>query len=379
MAAPLKVLWLAKGLGPGGAERLLVSLAGCLDPGRFRIEAAYLLQEKDQLVPELEAAGVPATCLGGRGGGGGRSGGGWAGRLRGLVVDGQPDILHVHAPLPAAVARPLMRTLRRRPGLLYTEHNSWDGYRLATRLANAVTYPLDDRRLVVSEDALQSVPRFLRSRSEVLVHGVDLAAVRARTGRAGAIRAELGVTGPEVLVVTVANLREHKDYPTLLGAARRALDSGAPLRFVAVGQGPLEQEIRSEMDRLGLGHAFQLLGYRPDAVDVIAAGDIFCLSSLAEGYPVALMEALALGKPVVATAVGGVAHAVRNGVEGILVPPSSPDALAAALVDLAQDEARRQAMAAAAVQRSALFDIRRAAQRHAEIYEEMASRRARPA
>jgi glycosyltransferase involved in cell wall biosynthesis len=373
VADPLKVLWLAKGLGPGGAERLLVALAEHLQEGRFDVCAAYLLAEKAHLVPQLRAAGADTVCLGGSG-----SGAGWAGRFRRLVAETRPDVVHVHAPQPAAVARPVVRSFGRdRPALVYTEHNTWGGYRLATRLANAATYPLDDHRLVVSEEALRSIPRLLRSRSEVLVHGIDLDAARAHAERRDALRAELGVGQGEVLVVTVANLREHKDYPTLLAAARLVAASGLPVRFAAVGQGPLEGRVAAEVDRLGFGGSFSLLGYRPDALDVVAAADVFCLSSRAEGYPVALMEALALGRPVVATAVGGVAHAVRSGVEGLLVAPSSPQALAAALVEVAGDPARREAMGRAAARRAALFDVARAAQRHAELYEELSARRGR--
>ncbi|MGH9054844.1 MAG: glycosyltransferase, partial [Acidimicrobiales bacterium] len=293
----------------------------------------------------------------------------WAGRLRGLVMAEGIDVVHTHGPYPAAVARVALRPLKRRPVLVYTEHNSWDGYRLATRLANAATYPLDDARLAVSDAALASVPRVLRGRTEVLVHGIDLDAVRAHRAVRSSVRDELGVDAETVLVVTIANLRAHKDYRTLLAAARRVREAGEPVQFVAIGQGPLEGEIRDLASRLDLGDTFRLLGYRDDALDVLAAADVFTLSSLAEGYPVALMESLALGVPVVATGVGGVAEAVRPGVEGLLVPPSRPDLLAAAVLEVAGDAARRAAMSEAAGRRSGLFDITRAARRIEEVYE----------
>ncbi|MGH9115550.1 MAG: glycosyltransferase [Acidimicrobiales bacterium] len=362
---PLRVLWLAKGLGPGGAERLLVALAHSVDRSRFQCEAAYLLPAKDHLVGELADAGVPAVCLDA----GSTWDLRWAGRLRGLVIAEGIDVVHAHGPYPAAVARVALRPLKRRPVLVYTEHNSWDGYRLATRFANAATYPLDDARLAVSDAALASVPRVLRGRTEVLVHGVDLEAVRAHRAVRSLVRDELGVDAETVLVVTIANLRAHKDYPTLLAAARRVREAGGPVKFVAVGQGPLEREIGDLASRLELGDTFRLLGYRDDALDVLAGADIFTLSSLAEGYPVALMEALALGIPVVATGVGGVAEAVRPGVEGLLVPPSRPDLLAAAVLEVAGDAARRAAMSEAASRRSGLFDIARAARRIEEMYE----------
>lgn len=363
-----RVLWLTKGLGPGGTERLLVAFARTVDRERFSCTAAYLLPEKDHLVSELGEAGTEAVCLEGASERDLR----WAGRLRRLVVDRGIDIVHVHAPYPAAVARPVLRSLgRHRPAIVYTEHNSWDGYGRATRWANAVTYPLDDARLAVSPAALASMPAPFRRRTELLIHGIDLDEVAShRTGRAR-VRAELGVDDRTVLVVTVANLRGHKDYPTLLGAVRRLLDLGASVRVVAVGQGPLDGDVREMAHRMQLDEGFELLGYRPDALDVLAASDIFTLSSKAEGYPVALMEALALGLPVVATAVGGIPDAVRTGVEGLTVPAGQPDRLGDALAALADDAEKRATFGRAARERAALFDVRRATARIEAVYDEV--------
>jgi glycosyltransferase involved in cell wall biosynthesis len=370
-AGALRVLWLAKGLGPGGTERLLVSLARTIDSSRVWCRAAYLLPAKDHLVGELAAAGVNSVCLDGAN----PRDLSWAGRLRQLGEADDVDIVHIHAPHPAAVARPVLRSLgRSRPAIVYTEHNSWDTYTPATRWANALTYPLDDARLVVSQATLASIPHLLRGRTEVLVHGVELEAVRAHRNARQRVRAELAVDDRTALVVTVANLRADKDYPTLLRAARRVLNAGASIRFAAVGQGPLESDIRAETARLRLGDAFLLLGYRADALDVLAAADLFALSSRAEGYPVSVMEALALGLPVVATAVGGIPEAVRSGVEGILVPPCRPDLLGGALMDLAFDPVRRAHMSLAAAERASLFDIRRTAGRIEAVYEEVAAR-----
>ena len=364
--APQRILWLTKGLGPGGAERLLVALARTIDRDRFSCTAAYLLPEKKHLVDELGEAGVETVYLEGPSERDPR----WAGRLRRLVVDEGIDVVHVHAPYPAAVARPVLRSLgRKRPAIVYTEHNTWDGYGRTTRWANALSYPLDDARLAVSPAVLASMPAPFRRRTEVLIHGIDLDDVTAHRAGRERVRAELGVDEGTVLVVTLANLRVHKDYPTLLEAARRSLDSGAPVRFVAVGQGPLEAEVRALAGRLHLGDTFQLLGYRPDALDVLAAGDIFSLSSKAEGYPVSLMEALALGLPVVATAVGGIPEAVRLGVEGLTVPPGRPDLLGDALAGLAGDPERRTEFGRAARARSAMFDIRRATKRIESVYD----------
>jgi glycosyltransferase involved in cell wall biosynthesis len=146
------------------------------------------------------------------------------------------------------------------------------------------------------------------------------------------------------------------------------------VRIVAVGQGQLEAESRALHAQLGLGDRVLLLGRRDDAVRVLAACDLFTLASDNEGLPVAVMEALALGLPVVATAVGGVPEAVTDGVEGVLVPPKQPEALADALAALAADPERRAAMGLAASARSETFDIRVAARRLEDIYRQVLAR-----
>jgi glycosyltransferase involved in cell wall biosynthesis len=156
----------------------------------------------------------------------------------------------------------------------------------------------------------------------------------------------------------VAHFRKQKGYPVLLSAARRVLDQGLPVRFVAVGRGPQEDDIRASHARLELGDRFLLMGFREDATRVMAAFDVFVLASHYEGLPLALMEALVLGIPVVATNVGGIPEGVTSGVEGLLVPPSRPNLLAEAIATLARDPDLRARMSEAAAERGRIFDIR---------------------
>lgn len=367
--AAVRVLWLVKGLGPGGAERLLVDAAGAHDRARFHFECAYLLPWKDALRGPLEEAGVRTTCLEVRREQDLR----WAARLRRLLRARPVDVLHAHSPYPAAVARLVVRTLPRalRPRLVYTTHNGWGSFRAATRVLNGLTLPLDDADLVVSGEAHASIWPRLRPRVEVLVHGIDVERVAKAAGQRDAVRDELGIGPGEVVAGTVANFRAQKDYPNLLAAARALAEQEVSVRIVAVGQGPLEAEIRALHARSDLGDRVLLLGRRDDAVRVMAACDLFVLASAWEGLPVAVMEALALGLPVVATAVGGLPEMVDEGVEGLLVPPGRPDLLAAAVAGLAGDADRRAAMARAARARSGAFDVAHAVARIEQVYDEV--------
>lgn len=367
------ILWLVKGLGPGGAERLLVDHARFGDHERFSYQAAYLLPHKDHLTPDLERWGVTTHCLDARG----LRTATWPWHLRRLLARERVDVLHAHSPYPASLARLVVRTLRsdRRPAVFYTEHNVWSRHSSLTRLANRLTYPLDDAHVAVSDGVRDSVGARLREGVDTLVHGIDVQAV-ARLGRERpAIRAELGVAADVAVIGTVANLRVSKGYEHLLRAARRVLDDHPEVIFVTVGQGPLETELRRLHARLGLGDRFRFLGYRPDAVRVASAFDVFVLPSLHEGLPIALLEAMALGIPSVVTQVGGVPEVVTDGVEGVFVPAGSPAALAESVAALIDDPDARVRMGAAAGKRAEQFDIAPAVRELERRYRDLAARR----
>src|SRR5579884_4011458 len=189
----IRVLWLSKGLGPGGAERLLVSSAAVADHDRFELKAAFLLPWKNHLVGQLAELGVPAVCLDGRRELDPR----WVGRLRALVRAEDIDIVHAHSPLAAALARPALRRLpgRERPALVGTEHNVWTSHHPATRWANGLTLPLEDATIAVSDEVRASMPARLARRTEVVIQGVDVDAIARRRTERDAARAELGLEG----------------------------------------------------------------------------------------------------------------------------------------------------------------------------------------
>ena len=366
----VRVLWVIKGLGPGGAEQLLVQAARAGDHTRFEYHVAYAVAAKDQFVSVLTETGVMVHPLAHAADRGPR----WLVRLARLLRNGDFDVVHTHSPLLAGMVRLLVRCLprRRRPELLYTEHNRWGQYRRSTRWLNAATYPLEGTVLAVSEGVRQTVARRLRDRVVTLHHGIDLDHVRHHAGHRASVREELGVADEQVLVGTIANLRREKAYEDLLDAAGLLLQRRDNVRFVSVGQGPLEAELRQRHAQLGLGEGFRFLGYRPDALRLLAGFDLFVLSSHHEGLPVAVMEAQALGTPIVATAVGGLPEAVTDGIDGVLVPPARPAELADAIDQLASDPERRQRMQVAARRSAERFDVVRAVQALEERYVEAA-------
>ncbi len=164
-----------------------------------------------------------------------------------------------------------------------------------------------------------------------------------------AVRAALAV-GDAPLVVTAARMHPQKDLTTFLGAMDHARTRVPDLRVAIAGDGPEAPAVRAERARLGLDEVVELLGQRDDVPDLLAAADVVALSSIWEGSPLVVAEAMLLGRPVAATAVGAVPEAVVDGTTGRLVPPRDPVALGDAVADLLLDPAAAAAMATAGKQ-----------------------------
>ena len=363
-----RILLLIKGLGRGGAERLLATSVRHVDRERFELEVAYLLPWKDAFVPEIEAADVATHCLGDGGGVG------WVARLRALVRDRDIDLVHGHSPYAMVGAR---IALPRKVPLVYTEHNLWSRYDPATYWANLVTYPRNDHVLAVSEHVRRSAryPAALRFLPmpplETLYHGPDQEALSAVEPSNGLLE-ELGIPSGAPVVGTIGNLKGHKGHRHLLQAATLVRRAVPETRFVLVGQGPEEEALRAQAGELGLDGTVVFAGYREDALRIASTFDVFVLSSLQEGLSIALLEAMALGKPPVVTRVGGLPEVVSDERNGLVVPPADPRALADGIIRLLEDPQARSSLGDAARRRSADFDIRRAVRRMEEVYGELA-------
>ncbi len=364
-----RVLLLIKGLGRGGAEQLLVNAAEHGDAARFAYHVAYLLPWKDAFVPELRALGIPVVCLDGRG-----NGVAWVGRLRRLIRDLRIDLVHVHSPYVAAVVRASFG--RRRPLLVTTEHNVWERYHRATYWANATTFGRNDHVFAVSDEVRGSIryPKvlgFLRPPPvETLHHGIDLDRVTATPPPTG-LREQLGVPAGAPVVGTIANFKPHKGHTFLVEAAALVVRERPDVRFVLVGDGPLREDLQRQARELRVADAIVFAGFRQDALRVARTFDVYAAASLHEGLPLALLEAMALGCPVVVTRVGGTGAVVEDGVNGFVVEPRDPGAQAGRILALLADASLRRRQAHAARERAEAFDVRLAVRRIEQVYAEL--------
>lgn len=371
--AQVRVLWLIKGLGRGGAEQLLLSSLAYLDRQRVEVSVAYLVPEKDALAAAFRARGVAVTCLG--------TDAAWPVRLRRLVRDEHINVAHTHAPYAAAFARVALTGMRG-VELVHTEHGPWDHYHRATYWANLLTYGRNRLAFAVSDYVRDSMvrPRGLRWMRmppvETLYHGLDTAATREVRADPAAIHHELGIPPDARVVGTVANFRAQKRYPVLLEAAARVCRDHPGARFVLVGDGPLLAEMQEFSRRLGLDGKVVFAGRRDDALEVMQAFDVFVLPSAYEGLPIALVEAMTLQRPVVVTRVGGISELVREE-DGLMVEVDDPDGLAAALLKVLGDDELRADLARRAAERADAFDLRHAVARQQRLYLKLQARRQR--
>lgn len=324
MSERARILLLIKGLGVGGAERLLEAALPHLDRDRFDYRVAYMLPWKTALVPAFEAAGITVHDLKMRLPGDPRA----LARLVALLRRERINLVHGHLPMAGIWGRVAAR-LAGVPHVVYTEHNVPERYALPTRVLNQLTYAMNDTVIAVSDEVRRAIEGYSNGRPTIVtvLNAVDADTLASVPVEREAVRREFGFPSGALLVTTVGNLTPKKRHAHLLAAAARVLTRHPGARFLLVGQGPLAETLRAEAQRLKLDGRLVFAGFRPDAVSLMAASDVFVLSSIHEGLPVALLEAMALGKPSVVTRVGGIPEATDEA-SSILVPPEHPEALA---------------------------------------------------
>jgi len=378
MARPCKVLWLIKGLGVGGAERLLAASVPYLDRSRFDYEIAYFLPQKTAFVEHFTSHGIPVFCIDSRNLLDPRI----ISRLTRLLKEREVRILDIHLPYPGVIGRIAGRQAGVQT-IVYTEHSlsvqrRLTGFRFVSFLANILTYGLNDLIVTVSRDTYNDVRRFnfWRTPVQLVYNGIDLESLTARPRDRVAARRALRIPENHKIVGHVANLAPKKKQDDLLRAASIVLAHYPEVTFVMVGRGPLLDRLQHFARTLGIERNVRFLGFVEDVYQVVDTFDIFALSSLHEGLPTVAIEAMALGKPVVATRVGGTPEVVTDGVDGFLTAPRNPDELAERLVKLLRDDQLRHAMGERAIAKAhERFDIRRRVREMEGIYEGLVSGR----
>jgi glycosyltransferase involved in cell wall biosynthesis len=296
--------------------------------------------------------------------------------LAALLRTGEIDLIHAHNGRTALAAALAVR-LAGRGAFVATQHflepahTQRHGVKsLPVNLAHRWVQARTDYSIAISEavrDRMLARREAPEARITVVPNG--LSCDDSALAPPAAIRAEFGIPADAPLIVCVARLEPEKDIATLLAAMPSVLKSQPDARAVIVGDGSQRPALAQDVERLQISHAVQLAGFREDALAVIRAGDLFVLPSVAEPFGLVLLEAMALAKPVVAIHAGGPREIVVEGETGLLVPPASPDAMAAAITQLIQGPSQRRRLGDNGRRRyQALYSVERMAAATAAVY-----------
>lgn len=370
----MRVLTLIDTLKSAGAERLSVQIASRLDPDRFepwfcvsRWERRERSAGTDALIAELRAAGVKLVTLHRRGRADVWR---WAPLVKTLRQE-RIDVLHAHMFTSNAWGTVLGR-LARTPVVVAHEHTwSFEGAPLRRLLDRELIARFGDAFVACSKEDMRRMIEIEQIRPEhlrLIPNGIPTPAA----GGSRDVRAELGIPRDAPVVGAVGRLMPQKSFDVLLHAAARLRGELPALQVLIVGDGDERAALESLAEELGLRGTVRFLGVRPDVPDVLAALDVAALSSTAEGTPLAVLEYMEAARPVVATRVGGLSELIEEGVQGLLVEPGDPQALAGALAVLLRDPARREAMGAAGRERRRReYDLDTMVRRLEGLYEEL--------
>jgi glycosyltransferase involved in cell wall biosynthesis len=340
--AKLRILFVITCLGIGGAEKVVAGLADGFADAGHEVIIAYLNGEA-LVKPRNTAVRLVGLDLNGV-----KDLARASLRLRSLVRDFQPDVVHSHL-IHANILCRLLRLCAPIPRLITSAHNRDEegcfrmlAYRLTNRLSNVFTNVSGEAVAAFVQQGAAPAGQM-----KVVHNGVSTRDFHCLDAERRRIRGEYGVGPGTNLIVAVGRLDEAKDYPNLFAALVRLGADAPAYKLLVAGDGPLRGELAELIARFRLDDRVRLLGVRRDVPALLSASDLFVLSSVREGFPMVIGEAMSAGCMVVATDCGGVSEFL--GETGLLVPAANPEALAQALrtaLLLSNSERRQYGLAA---------------------------------
>jgi len=360
-----------------GAETQLASTMAYL-VGQPAIDVSAVLFNDGRLADELRRLDVPVIVLD-------ETRTSTLGLLLGLIRilrAHSPDLVHVHK-YKDGVLGTMAARIAGVPLVVRTMHGLAEPLQGWTHLKSRLYEALDrltlqhfvDLIIAVSQRMTQTLweSGYLPTMVTCIQNGLDLRHVQPTRAREETRRG-LGVEPDSFVIGTVGRLSAVKGHTHLLAAAKQIVNRAGDARFVLVGDGPLRGELQAKAAQLQIADACRFAGARRDVYDVVSAMDVFVLPSLNEGIPMSLLEAMTLGRPVVASAVGGIPEVIDHRVNGLLVEPGDERGLANACLELTRDRQLATTLGACARQTiEGAFSHERSGLALLNVYESMAA------
>ena len=287
----------------------------------------------------------------------------------------RPQVVHTHT-YALLYAFPYM-LYRRIPAMVHTVHNlaereiDWSG-----RLVHRIAFRRGVLPVAIAREVADSLRRVYGLDDFPLIpNGIPIDTYRRPSIDRERWRNKEGFSPTDVLFVCVAGLRPQKNPALLLEAFHRGSSPDPRAHLLFVGRGALQSELERRIGALGLRERVHLLGLRWDVPEILNATDVFVMSSDYEGNPLSVMEAMAAGKPMICTAVGGVPELVEDGECGLLVPPRDAKALAYAMRHVLESPEARKSMGEASARRAEeRFDLRVMTEAYEDLYRKLIAR-----
>jgi len=366
---PVHVLLFCHTLEPGGAERVVLSIAQGLDRRKFAPVACAF--KNGPLLATFRQLNIPVFVFDRRA----RDPRNACDLLR-IIRTHRIHILHSHA-FTASVWGRLIGTLAHVPVLLTTEHTIASAKTRLQRSVDRLLSPLADKTIAVSDAVRQShivEEKIQPAKIVTIYNGISPwheSNVEKHPARAS-LQEEFRLPPHARILATVGRLALPKGHGVLLEAFRLVQQSHPDTYLLVAGEGPLEGQLRHSAATLGIEKKVIWAGFRPDARRILAAADVCVVPSIREGFSLALLEAMSVGRPIVASDVGGNAEALNGNECGVLVRPGDPTALAQAIASILSDLPRGTALGLKAHTRfHNCFTIQRMIQHLETLYESL--------
>jgi len=376
----VKVIHVQKSAGIGGSERHLLALLPALARRGHEVRVVVLSAPGSAtFTSALSAAGIPVAGIPA-----GPDLNPWlVAWLSTIFRRERPHLVHTHLIHADVHGQPAAR-LAGVPAVS-TVHGTHPFYRRPPwRTAAAIAGHLARRTIAISHhvaDTLTEAGVVPQARVRVIHYGIDPAPWQETLARHHEARRRFGLDGADVAVGVASRLIAHKGHAELLRAMAIAAGQASPLRLLVAGHGPLRADLERLARDLGISERVRFLGFIDDVAAFMAACDIVAFPTqpaLGEGFGLAALEAMAAGRPVVATRVASLPEVVADGETGLLVPPGDPPALAEALVRLATDDGLRARLGAVAARRAAeQFSLEAMVEATLNVYTEVLDRQER--
>lgn len=297
--------------------------------------------------------------------------------LKRILDEGEYDLVHCHTPVGGMLTRLAAGSARKKGSKIFYTAHGFHFYQGAPLLNWLVYYPLErwmarktDVLITINQEDYQRAKHF-PAKQVVYIPGVGVDLQRFAPDRAARLakRKELGLGEEEFALLSVGELIPRKNHALVLEALARLRREGKleKIRYLICGRGKIEAELRQKAEALGVADRVAFLGYRKDVPQLCNACDLFVFMSLQEGLPVALMEAMACGLPVVCSRIRGNTDLVESGVNGEILD-STPEALAESIQRLRLDPVRRERYAASAGRTVQTYDLQNVREQMKKAY-----------